>query len=1317
MKISELNINDHSDVEIARGLFDGITSAEWEKYVSYAFDINMFTYDDKNLLKQMKFKAHRANSLSPKQVFKSLTLIEKIDEAVELREKSRIVEDTIEKEMYHQVTKHVTFRLAWHDSGWNGHICDKPSLNRYCSGFHSLLSDRIRKRKAKNIQEEETYKTKSLNEIDYIPPCFWSINLFSENNIKIKHDNPAAPDLGKIGEELPSNSLFSWPFAISFTRSKKEIERDGSYPANLENVRIPFFNAKIIKEKSIGFFYSNYSNPFTEEEGKYLLIGCGIISDKGSLHKFGPPNEIRKIRDKSKKLSHFPATNWAIRFSFDSLDNMVRIPYHEYIDYSQKHKLSEEEKDKLFDSIKVSITEPELEHCFKYVAMDIDDDEAIYLLTKIKQKLLQIQNKGIVNPEDIQTEIDKTNYLLSFCWQKRDYLPGFENICKAILNHSEQLFPLSDLIDKLKSNESDYIKKLIELFETPNTDKTYKSYLKYIEAVIEKLSGAYGITINHFFQLAMLNLKKYQFERILEGKIENPKTSTYTVEEICNNPYLLFEDYVPNDSNIDESTGDIIDSPIELFKIDIAYYPDINFSEKIELQRNYKYDDKRRIRALIINYLNSLENTGDCFDEAENIETAIKNYPLFYNAGGNYILPKNFLLKLTDDTLLHFSDKLKVISANDTRYFYLQWLYEYEKELEKVFQTLLDEPNNTKFYSQFDNHLKNSKLKLSALLEKENIRKTFEEERTKLYKNIYQKRLFVIAGNPGSGKSYELLNIIKDLEEQRENYLLLAPTGKATLRLKNDDDFKGVEASTIDKLIADIKSGKRSKTSVLNANNIIIDEMSMVDLMKFHELLEYINYKSNTFKRLILVGDPNQLPPIGFGKILRDIISYCKTNPKYENNIIELTTNCRMELANSRLLDLSSAFTYKGEIDEDLKKLIISGKQEISEGLRIRFWNDEDSLYNQIIQEFDILCGNVGLSGNLKSKLNKILALNEDGTLDITKGFNLENFQIVTPYKSSYYGSTFINELIQEKFKPDDELEIMSGWFKQSDKVIRTKNYYDGEELIISNGSIGLIRKENKDILYLAENNYNKIEFNSIRKGEREFFELAYCITVHKSQGSGFDHTFMILPQKLGLLSRELVYTALTRCRKSITLFIEGDNKSPFEKSILEKARKRSYTEFRKTTLLLSEPYRYYSLEPEPGIFVESRIELMIYYSLMQTRERLGSNVFQFAYEIMPIVNGKTIPIKTDFTIYCNGKTYYWEHLGRLNEKEYARKWKEIKFPTYEKFEVTNQLITTDEIYGINPHNIEIVVQDIVKDRLSMTDKLNKYSKHHYSLR
>ena len=170
------------------------------------------------------------------------------------------------------------------------------------------------------------------------------------------------------------------------------------------------------------------------------------------------------------------------------------------------------------------------------------------------------------------------------------------------------------------------------------------------------------------------------------------------------------------------------------------------------------------------------------------------------------------------------------------------------------------------------------------------------------------------------------------------------------------------------------------------------------------------------------------------------------------------------------------------------------------------------------------------------------------GSVSKTKNPTLDNFQLLTPYLSGLSGADGLNDFFQRHFKNDFELDLAGGLFKEGDKIIRTKNYYKENELLISNGSIGIIRETGKEILQFQEDGYNEIKLKDLRKNEREFFELAYAISVHKSQGSGFDHLFIIIPDRPGLLSRELVYTALTRCRKSVTLFIQSNDERKKQK-------------------------------------------------------------------------------------------------------------------------------------------------------------------------
>jgi exodeoxyribonuclease V alpha subunit len=684
-------------------------------------------------------------------------------------------------------------------------------------------------------------------------------------------------------------------------------------------------------------------------------------------------------------------------------------------------------------------------------------------------------------------------------------------------------------------------------------------------------------------------------------------------------------------------------------------------------------------------------------------------------------LPEYFLDQLNHEYLKHFEEdetKIKVISENDTKYFYLYDIYNAEGEIEKVIHQLIQENPLNEGYHEFDKYLGKSCTSLKNKIREYFDEELFKMERTFLYENIYKQRFFVLAGSPGSGKSHELLNIVSDWQSNKEKCLLLTPTGKAALRLKTDPEFKHIEAFTIDKILTDVKNGKMLKSTLMSYHNFIIDEMSMVDLIKLRNLLRIINTDVPSFKRLVMVGDPNQLPAIGYGKVLKDVLYFLKTHPEQNNKYIELQTNCRQELAESKILEFSETFVPGGELSDDLLRRFSSGNPKISNGFRIHYWNSETELFQLIDNEFDFLCNHLGISGERPERLNKLFKLMKDGSLPSDGKFDLDIYQMITPYKSDYFGTGKINDYIQKFYKPDLELELVNDWFKQSDKIIRTKNYYDEGKLILSNGSIGLIRDDRKPLFYFPEMEEPLPVYGDegIRKSELEHFELAYSITVHKAQGSGFNHTFFILPKKPGLLSKELLYTALTRSRESVSLFIQGNASDPFEKSVLNKARMRSYTESRKTTLLLDKPFRYYALEVD-GIFIESRVELLIYQALKEAKNRFGKENFSFVYELKPVVNEVELPMKTDFTIYTKFGIWYWEHLGRLGNKKYEWTWNKVKKPSYQEHKVYSMLLTTHERNGINPDKINEIINLLVTNHLETEDITNKYSDHHYSLR
>lgn len=1333
--MANYDLNDPTDITIMEEYFNCFSYEDWLSFLDFAYSKehkSNFTYAERSLMSTAKSKAGNGHRLSAKQLSVILNAVQKIEELQEDEKRNTKTSDSLNNTDFKIPSKHLTMRVAWHDNKWNGAICNDPENNTYCNGFSSLLSERIRRRKDENLENEIKFKGQSLNEIAYLPPCFWSINLFGNEAINTKHDNPAAPSLNIIEEKLPPKSMYSWPFGVSFTRTKKEVAESGAYPLNLGETRIPWFNAKIYEGKSIAFMYANYSNPITEEEQQYLVVGAGIVENKQKAQEiphFGPKEELDIIKSRPRsnfKYRNFPSINWAMQFSFEEYST-VRMPYHEYLEAAEK--LDNEAKDGFLDKIKVAISEPELEWCFKYVAMDIGDDETIYILTKMRKALISCKDEGVVSREDMQVRIDKVEELLQLAWSTRSYFPGFSSISRVLLNQTnEPEFALENFYEDFKFEEDISEYALLDLLNSPRVHSLSKKYTSQIEELKDRLEQR-GLSLIQFLTLSMLNLKPFQFERLLSGKLKLPNSwfrsfeddvkPSHKVVDIINNPYLLYEDYEYWSDSHDDVYGEALDAPIDIFKIDIAFFPDTRITPRIELQRDMKFVDKRRIRGVILRYLKTLENSGDCFTSAEILQNVITNYPLYYEIGKDYNVPEEFFYPLTPEYANHFQEeprKIVLVEENDTMYYYLSEVFEAEKNIEKSIAVLLRATDNNEVFPKLKNYINNSIEKLKGKIGDGFDIDGFKEERISLFKNIFSKKLFVVSGSAGSGKSYEVLKIIKHLEEQEnQKYVLLAPTGKAALRLSSDKDIENIEAFTIDKFINDVKNRKISVAALKQYQNVIIDETSMVDLLKFEKLLKIFNFKEPSFKRLILVGDPNQLPAIGYGRVLADLINYLGSNIEYQNNFIQLETNCRSELIENDVLRLAEAFkvNVKDDIDNDLKQKFKNKATEISIGFRAQYWDTKVELFQQLKEEFKLLTKDY--QGNLNAKLNQVLGLSSEGDF-FENDIAIENFQILTPYKSQYSGASKINDYIQSDFKKEQKYELRKNVFKQADKLIRTQNYYEEKKLVLSNGTLGFIKKEKVEKFYYeAQEGINEISFYDIRGFEQEFFELAYAISIHKSQGSGFNHLFLVLPERYGLLSKELIYTALTRTKKTITLFIQTNKEQ--KKGVLEKALERSFSASRMTSLFLQKPYKFYDLEPEPGIYVESRVELLIYHLLMKKRDELGKDIFDFAYEVKPIIEGDEINIKTDFTIYVNSKVWYWEHLGLLGQRKYDWTWKNLKTKTYKEAGIWENVISTDERNGINPLKIENIINLIFENKVDTEDKFNQYSNHHYYLR
>ena len=406
-----------------------------------------------------------------------------------------------------------------------------------------------------------------------------------------------------------------------------------------------------------------------------------------------------------------------------------------------------------------------------------------------------------------------------------------------------------------------------------------------------------------------------------------------------------------------------------------------------------------------------------------------------------------------------------------------------------------------------------------------------DEHQVQAVKEAVRNGLLVITGGPGTGKTTTINTIIRYFEMEGMDIFLAAPTGRAAKRMS---ETTGFEARTIHRML-ELNGGmegsagfERNETNPLETDLVIIDEMSMVDITLMNSLLKAIAPGT----RLILVGDINQLPSVGPGSVLKDIIQ------SEAFNVVMLTKIFRQASTSD----------------------IIVNAHKINRGEEVSLDNKSMDFFFLKRYEADIII-NVVLQ-LVKQKMPKFV--------DATP----YDIQVLTPMRKGLLGVERLNGILQQYLNPPDkskrEKEHGDMVFREGDKVMQTKNNYQLEWEIctkfgltvdkgmgIFNGDMGIITEIND----FAET--MTVEFDEGRKVEYSYklldeLELAYAITIHKSQGS--EYPAVVIPLLSGpsmLMNRNLLYTAVTRARKCVTLV---GNDATFNQMIQNTSQQKRYS-------------------------------------------------------------------------------------------------------------------------------------------------------------
>lgn len=406
-----------------------------------------------------------------------------------------------------------------------------------------------------------------------------------------------------------------------------------------------------------------------------------------------------------------------------------------------------------------------------------------------------------------------------------------------------------------------------------------------------------------------------------------------------------------------------------------------------------------------------------------------------------------------------------------------------------------------------------------------------DEHQMTAVKEAVRNGLLIITGGPGTGKTTTINTIIKYFEMEGLDIFLAAPTGRAAKRMS---ETTGFEARTIHRMLelnggVDGAAGfERNEQNPLETDVVIIDEMSMVDISLMHALLKAVAVGT----RLILVGDVNQLPSVGPGSVLRDIIR------SHECSVVMLTKIFRQASTSD----------------------IIVNAHKINQGEEVTLDNKSMDFFFLKRYDADVIISVV--LQLIKQKLPKFV--------DATP----YDIQVLTPMRKGLLGVERLNGILQRYLNPPSpqkrEKEHGDILFREGDKIMQTRNNYQLEWEIrtkyglsvdkgtgVFNGDMGIVREIND----FAET--MTVEFDEGRMVEYPYklldeLELAYAITIHKSQGS--EYPAVVIPLLSGpsmLMNRNLLYTAVTRARKCVTLV---GNEVTFAQMVQNTSQQKRYS-------------------------------------------------------------------------------------------------------------------------------------------------------------
>lgn len=1207
---------------------------------------------------------------------------------------------------------HITIRVPWHDGGWNGTVCKKPLENTSC-----LILRRIGEERRDDVEARCASEWFNRLRSDELPPCVGErasfmapfefartvehpyIEVFPETHghfaptrvVQPAYTAACVPFRWMLRENVEGNAekgfdsiaellQLGWVAEREPTirnRAGEEVARSWVQERENQLVMLDTFFSALRPHESLCFFYAKRT-PLSDQPRR-VIIGVGRILSVGEATEYAYKVKHPPLRCVvwERNVGHSIRPDFADGFLF---------PYHEALALAQHEGVDPEQF--------VAFAPDEYFSAYSYGAEHLTHDGAVASLVACAAALHRIRGR-IAGPWDqalawIDTELNRL-------WKARGAFPGLGSALSAF--GLEWGFVHGNL--------------LAYEIELLRERKGFRNPWELVDAVMEdpaKLGGATAKLLTAQMRkgwmrlppkrravlqlLARCAITEEQAIFFYDTHVRKQYGNDVSDDELLRNPYLLFE------------RTRIQGEPIAFGTVDRGLFPDESVRKEFPVPEPSRIEDpadERRVRALVVDLLEQAAREG---------HTLLPRSWVIRRARERRLQPPCPLGEnVLDACEESFAPVVsRVPTKTDEPAYQVDRLADARKIIRRE---VLGRKEGMPHAANYDwRRLVDQGLECP--LPQDPLERATEErarqEKAAALEQLVRSRLSVLVGPAGTGKTTLLRMLCALPDIGQRGLLLLAPTGKARVRLEERTGKRGAGQT-----LAQFLLSQQRYDPVTGAyfpaphcprcgdyRTVIVDECSMLTEEQLAALFDSLS----NVERLILVGDPRQLPPIGAGRPFLDIVRALRPEryethfPRCSAGYAELTIPRRQQ--GETRTDLLLASLFSGQpLDPGTDALLDSTSIEKDPRLRLVQWNDPQELQEKLVQE---LIRELGLAGT-HDEIGFEQSLGGKPHKDIPWAFfwpgnsenpgaaaKVEDWQILSPMRAGLVGVDALNRMIQGHFRSEvRELAVRDGWSRKvprpfgpqmllyGDKVIniinqRRKDVWPSpvNEAYIANGDIGIIVGQYKtqkfkglpwklEVEFAGQLGF-KYGFSKSEFGDDGInpLELAYCLTVHKTQGSEFGITFVVLLNPCWLLSRELLYTALTRHQNRLIVLHQG----PLSEYRRYAGEQHSEIAQRMTNLLADPLPREVCAGPqqrfledglihrtERGELVRSKSELVI-------ADKLFARNIEYVYE-QPLVLSDGRVRYPDFTItdHARGRIFYWEHLGMLDDPGYRQRW------------------------------------------------------------